>query len=120
MPVIRPARMRRLRKAGRQFTYWRAFMSSRRFSQEFKEHAVRQIVEQSQPVADVSERLGVSAHSLYKWIKVFKPAGAPGKIAEELIETRNELSRLQAQLRLLEEERDILQKAARYFARMAG
>ena len=94
-------------------------MSSRRFSQEFKEQAVRQIVEQSQRVADVSQQLGVSAHSLYKWLKAFRPAAAAGELAEELTEIRNELSRVQAQLRCVEEERDILKKAARYFARMA-
>ena len=95
-------------------------MSSRRFSQQFKVEAVRQIVEQSQPVSQVSKRLGVSAHSLYKWVKASNPAGAPTDPAGELIQTRNELSRLQAQLRRVEEERDILEKAARYFTSMAG
>ena len=44
-------------------------MSTPRFTPEFKQEAVRQIVERGHSVADVSARLGVSAHSLYKWIK---------------------------------------------------
>ena len=48
-------------------------MSSQRYSPEFKREAVRQIVERGYSVADVSERLGVSARSLYKWVKAVKP-----------------------------------------------
>lgn len=40
-------------------------MSSPRYSPEFKDEAVRQIVDRGYPVQEVSERLGVSAHSLY-------------------------------------------------------
>jgi transposase len=40
-------------------------MSSQRFTPEFKDGAVRQIIERGYPVSEVSERLGVSAHSLY-------------------------------------------------------
>jgi len=46
-------------------------MSNQRFSPEFKDEAVRQIVDRGYSVAEVSERLGVSAHSLYKWVKAF-------------------------------------------------
>ena len=48
-------------------------MSSQRFSPEFKDEAVRQIVERGYSVAEVSERLGVSSHSLYKWVKAVTP-----------------------------------------------
>jgi transposase len=39
-------------------------MSSQRYTPEFKDEAVRQIIERSHSVAEVSERLGVSSHSL--------------------------------------------------------
>ncbi|WP_342021884.1 transposase [Nitratireductor soli] len=42
-------------------------MSTQRFTPEFKEEAVRQVVERGYGVPDVGARLGVSAHSLYKW-----------------------------------------------------
>ncbi|WP_152495365.1 transposase, partial [Dickeya dianthicola] len=48
-------------------------MVTPRFTPEFKEEAVRQITERGYSVADVSERLGVSAHSLYKWLPAIKP-----------------------------------------------
>ena len=91
-------------------------MSSQRYSPEFKDEAVRQIVERSYSVAEVSQRLGVSSHRLYKWVKVVKPDKAEQNTAE-LVEAKSEVLRLRAQLRRTEEERDILKKAARYFAR---
>jgi transposase len=91
-------------------------MNSPRFTPEFKEEAVRQIVERGYSVAEVSERLGVSAHSLYKWVKAIKPDKST-QHAAELIAAKSEILNLKAQLRRTEEERDILKKAARYFAR---
>ena len=43
-------------------------MSQKRYPEEFKIEAVRQIVERGPPVAEVSARLGVSQHSLYKCV----------------------------------------------------
>ena len=91
-------------------------MSIQRFPPEFKEEAVRQIVERGYSVAEVSARLGVSAHSLYKWVKAIKPDNTE-QHATELIAAKSEILRLRAQLHRTEEERDILKKAARYFAR---
>lgn len=48
-------------------------MSSQRYSPEFKDEAVCQVVERGYPVTEVSERLGVSAHSLHKWVKAVQP-----------------------------------------------
>ena len=90
-------------------------MSSQRYSPEFKDEAVRQVVDRGYSVADVSERLGVSAHSLYKWVKAVKPDKTEEQAAA-LIEARSEVLKLRAQLKRTEEERDILKKAARYFA----
>lgn len=91
-------------------------MKPERFTPEFKEEAVRQIVERGYSVAEVSARLGVSAHSLYKWVKAVSPDKTE-KQASELLEAESEILRLRAQLRRTEEERDILKKAARHFAR---
>lgn len=44
-------------------------MSQKRFPEEFKIEAVKQITQRGHSVAEVSARLGVSQHSLYKWIK---------------------------------------------------
>lgn len=90
-------------------------MGNQRFSPEFKDEAVRQIVDRGYSVAEVSERLGVSAHSLYKWVKAVKPDKTDEQAAA-LIEARSEVLKLRSQLKRTEEERDILKKAARYFA----
>jgi transposase len=88
-------------------------MSKPRFTPEFKEEAVRQIVERGYPVSEVSERLGVSAHSLYKWVKAVRPDKSQEQAAEQ-IAVKSEILKLRSQLRRVEEERDILKKAARY------
>jgi transposase len=56
-----------------------------------------------------------SSHSLYKWVQAVSPNHSE-KQAAELIEAKSKTLRLEAQLRRTEEERDILKKAARYFA----
>ena len=91
-------------------------MTSPRYAPEFKDEAVRQVLERGYAVTEVAARLGVSAHSLYKWIKAVKPDRTEEQSAE-LIEAKREILKLRAQLRRTEEERDILKKAARYFAR---
>jgi len=90
-------------------------MSNQRYSPEFKEEAVRQIVDRGYSVAEVSERLGGSVHSLHKWVKAVT-LDKSGQQATELVEAKKEILNLRSQLRSTEEERDILKKAARYFA----
>ncbi|QWA10029.1 IS3 family transposase [Sodalis ligni] len=84
-------------------------MGTQRFTPEFKEEAVRQIVERGYSVTDVSARLGVSPHSLYKWVKAIKPDKTE-QHASDLLEAKSEILKLRAQLRRTEEERDILKK----------
>jgi len=89
-------------------------ISNQRYSPEFKDEAVKQIVDRGYPVAEVADRLGVSTHSLYQWVKAVKPDNTEAQAAE-LIDAKSEILRLRAELRRTEEERDILIKAARYF-----
>jgi len=86
-------------------------MSTQRFTPEFKQEAVRQVVDRGYSVAEVSARLGVSSHSLYKWVKAVTPDKTERQAAE-LLEAKSEVLKLRAQLRRTEEERDILKKAA--------
>ena len=94
-------------------------MSGQRYTPEFKDEAVRQVTERGYSVADISKRLGVSVHSLYKWVNAVKP-GKSEEQAEELAIAKREMLKLRAEMRRLEEERDILKKAARYFASEPG
>ena len=91
-------------------------MSRQRFTPEFKEEAVEQVAERGYGVPEVAARLGVSAHSLYKWVKAVSPSDAEQQ-SKELLEAKSEILRLRSQMRRVEEERDLLKKAARYFAR---
>jgi len=90
-------------------------MTSQRYTPEFKDEAVRQVIDRGYSVAEVADRLGVSTHSLYKWVKAMRPDQSEQQ-ASELTEAKREVLKLRAQLRRAEEERDILKKAARYFA----
>ena len=57
-------------------------MSNQRYTPEFKDEAVRQVIERGYSVSEISERPGVSSHSLYKWVKVAKPDKTEKNIAE--------------------------------------
>lgn len=89
-------------------------MSNPRYSQEFKDEAVRQVTERKYAARDVAERLGVPLNTLYIWIR---KAGPTTSAAEELAVSKKEVQKLKAELRRVQEERDILKKAAAYFAK---
>lgn len=91
-------------------------MTSKRYTNEFKTEAVKQVTERGYPVAEVAQRLGVSSHSLYAWLR---EAGVSqqARNAQQEADLLKENQRLRAELRRVEEERDILKKAAAYFAR---
>lgn len=90
-------------------------MSGQRYTPEFKDEAVKLITERGYSVTDVTERLGVSQHSIYKWLKSIQPLhNDPDE--HDLLEAKKEILRLKSQLKQPEEKRDILKKAARYFA----
>lgn len=86
-------------------------MSTRiRYTEEFKREAVSQVVERGHSVLSVASRLGISTKSLYDWKKRYGDQGA--KRPKEADEVRS----LKAELKRVTEERDILKKAAAYFA----
>ena len=88
-------------------------MSSKRYPEEFKIEAVKQVVELGYPVAQVARRLGITTHSLYKWKKQFSPDSAEHK---ERVSAEKEIRQLKKDLKRVTEERDLLKKAAVYFA----
>tara|TARA_Y100001951_G_C11261129_1_gene252587 strand:- start:889 stop:1188 length:300 start_codon:yes stop_codon:yes gene_type:complete len=89
------------------------FMSKQRYPEEFKIEAVKQVTVSGHSVADVAQRLGTTTHSLYAWIKRYGPnSEAHRKESDDAAEIR----RLQKDLKRVTEERDLLKKAAAYFA----
>ena len=89
-------------------------MSSKRYTDEFKIEAVRQVTDRGFKVAEVAERLGVTTHSLYAWIRRF---GKREVVQRAELDQSAEVRRLKSELRRVTEERDILKKAAAYFAK---
>ena len=89
-------------------------MSSKRYTEEFKIEAVKQVTDRGYSAPDVAKRLGVSQPTLYEWIKRYSLP------LTERIEQQGqsaEIRRLKAELKRVTEERDILKKAAAYFAK---
>ena len=88
-------------------------MSKKRYTNEFKVEAVKQVVDRGYSVASVASRLGMTTHSLYAWVKKYGPDSAEhnAQAAEAA-----EIKRLKKELKRVTDERDILKKAAVYFA----
>ena len=87
--------------------------SGKRYTEEFKLEAVKQVTERGYSVAEVAERLGTTTHSLYAWLKRYGEQ-SPQQISKA--DNQIEIAQLKAELRRVTEERDILKKAAKYFA----
>lgn len=85
-----------------------------RFTGEFKQDAVAQVVERGYAVSDVAERLGISTKSLYTWRAQFSK---PSHVRAEVLDQAAEIRRLKRELARVTEERTILKKATAYFAR---
>jgi transposase len=84
---------------------------------EFKLQAVKMITEQKFSVAEVARRLDVRESLLHTWKKAFLQRGDeafPGH--GRLTPAEDELRRLRAENMRLKAERDLLKKAAAYFA----
>jgi transposase len=91
-------------------------MSSKRYPEEFKLAAVQQITDGGHSVSSVAKRLDVTVDSLYAWVKKYGPDSAThqAKSAEQA-----ELQKLRKELKRVTEERDLLKKAAAYFAKQS-
>ena len=90
----------------------------RTFSKEFKLEAVRLLNSSNKPATEIARELGIARTRLYKWKEQLDAQGDkafPGK--GKRTEQADEVARLKRELARLEEENDILKKAAAYFAR---
>ena len=92
-------------------------MSAKRYTEEFKIEAVKQVTERGHRLAEVAIRLGVTTHSMYAWMKRY---GVPEAQRVANQDQAAEVRRLRAELKRVTEERDILKKAAAYFAKASG
>jgi transposase len=88
----------------------------RTFSEEFKQQAARLVLEEGKSMAEVARELDLVPTALRDWVEHARADRTGGKTGLTTAE-REELSRLRRQVRVLEEEREILKKAAAFFAK---
>jgi transposase len=93
-------------------------MQRKSYTREFKIRAVQLMEESSKPIRRVAEELGVSENNLYNWRKQLRErADKAFSNQPRLDENELEIRRLKARVSELEEEREILKKAAVFFAK---
>jgi transposase len=82
-----------------------------RYTEDFKRNAVEQVEQSTDSVSFVAKQIGVSPKSLYEWVRQF------GEPSESFEDHASEIKYLKAELKRVKEERDVLKKAAAYFAK---
>jgi transposase len=88
----------------------------RRFTVEFKAEAVKRLLEGGKGLSEVATELGLSPGQLGAWRNEHLAAGSAEALAQRKAE-QAELQRLKRETKRLEEEVEILKKAAAFFAR---
>ena len=92
------------------------------FTREFKLEAVRLLERGDRPAAELARELGIKRNQLYKWQEQLSAKGEaafPGH-GRRAQDQDAEIARLKRELERVKEERDILKKAAQYFAKESG
>jgi transposase len=90
-----------------------------RYTREFRQEAVKLVVEDKISSHEAAQRLSLAPSTLTYWVKAYKAGklGEIGKAQKPLTEVEIELARTKKELAEVKMERDILKKAAAYFAR---
>ena len=90
-----------------------------RYSREFRQEAVRLVVEDKISCHEAACRLSLAPSTLTYWVKAYKAGklGEIGKAQKPVTEVELELAQTKKELAEVKMERDILKKAAAYFAR---
>ena len=90
-----------------------------RYTKEFREEAVELVTEEKLSLPEAARRLSLPPSTLGNWVKAFKAGrlGEVGKTYRPLTEVEMELARAKKELAEVKMERDILKKAAAYFAK---
>ncbi len=90
-----------------------------RYTREFRQEAVKLVMEEKLSLPEAGRRLSLPPSTLGYWVKVYKAGklGDVGKTYRPLTEVEKELAWAKKELAEVKMERDILKKAAAYFAR---
>lgn len=99
-------------------------MRNSKYSREFRDSTVQLVVNERKSALQVARELDINPKTLYNWIRLYKNANnikidsrraVQKSISKETADDENK--RLRAENKLLKQERDILKKAAAYFAK---
>lgn len=101
-------------------TEQKAKRSRRKYTDEFKAAAVKLVLEEGQPVAKTARDLGLAESVLHSWVRQAKIDSGRGPAGALTSDERKELAKLRKENRVLKQERDILKKAAAFFAKENG
>jgi transposase len=90
-----------------------------RYTKEFREEAVKLVTEEKLSLPEAGRRLSLPPSTIGNWVKAHKAGklGEVGKTYRPLTEVEMELARTKKELAQVKMERDILKKAAAYFAK---
>ena len=90
-----------------------------RYTREFRQEAVKLVVEDKISCREAAQRLSLAPSTLAYWVKAYQEGklGDIGKAQKPLTEVEMELARTKKELIEVKMERDILKKAAAYFAK---
>jgi transposase len=90
-----------------------------RYTREFRQEAVKLITEEKLSFPEAARRLSLAPSTLCYWVKAFRAGKLVdiGRSQKPLTEVEMELARTKKELAEVKMERDILKKAAAYFAR---
>lgn len=90
-----------------------------KFSREFREEAVRMVVDEKLSVPEVGRKLQLPPSTIRNWLKAYKEGklGQIGKGQREMTALERELYETKRELARVKMERDILKKATAYFAK---
>ncbi len=88
----------------------------RRFDDDFKAQAVRLVLDEGKSVGSIARDLDLTETALREWVHRARADRTKGKTGLTTAE-REELARLRRENRILQEEREILKKAAAFFAK---
>jgi transposase len=87
----------------------------RQFDDDFKTQAIRLVLDEGKSVGAVARDLDLTESALRSWVERARADRTGGKTGLTTVE-RDELARLRKEVRILREEREILRKAAAFFA----
>jgi len=102
-------------------------MKNSKYTQEFRDSTIQLVMNSDKSVLQIGKDLDVNPKTIYNWVRAYKKANnisfnsvgtSSVGVSNSIKETQtDELKRLRAENKLLKQERDILKKAAAYFAK---